>query len=717
VGPGWLVLRAIAPGVRSRALQLALGWPIGLTLEILAFALTAATGVRDLFWAYPLLVAVPAVLVLVRREREPGSAKPTPTQLFTRGSSWALAGLCLLAFAFIGLAYFTTTPLPGSAPGVSYPGDATFHISVAASALHDWPPSNFRVVGESFNYHYFANLHMAAISQVTGIHLPLIVFRLYPVPLAALLVLQLGLAGRLIAGRLWAGPLTVALFLLIGPIDLSVSDGWPFAGIGVSHLWSSPSQLLAMVFFVPILFVLGCLLDPHLATRASPHLSVRRRELWAVLALLLVGAGGAKSIVLPMLIAALGLYLLWTRLRDARIDSAAVAALGLCVALLAVYYLLMYRGSSLGLRIDPPATLTQMPPLERVHAEWPNGQPADAVFWILALPIGTAMYFAAPLLGLAWFLRSRSSPLESVALLSLSLLLVGAGAFLLLRDEYVEQTYVTVLGLIAVFPLAALGLTRLGDTLRSASFGWARVVSFMLAWLAVVVGLALLADRLAVRAHFFRADLVTYTPLALAGVALALGAIRAGARLRAVLVSLAASALLLTAALDTPLDVIPHTIRKLDDDAPLYTASSAGLRPRELEGMEWIRDHLDSDAVLAVSNDTTPHTEGVGPVDSDYPAFTEHRTFREGWDYTAKANEIGQREVFAGHEDPFPERTGLERAVFLRANPAALRTMVDKYGVTHIVVSKKDGAVSPRVYRLGRLVYSNGAVDVIELPR
>jgi hypothetical protein len=43
--------------------------------------------------------------------------------------------------------------------------------------------------------------------------------------------------------------------------------------------------------------------------------------------------------------------------------------------------------------------------------------------------------------------------------------------------------------------------------------------------------------------------------------------------------------------------------------------------------------------------------------------------------------------------------------------------MVDKYGVTHIVVSKKDGAVSPRAYRLGRLVYSNGAVDVIELPR
>ena len=69
VGPGWLVLRAIAPGVRSRPWQLALGWPIGLTLEILAFSATAALGVRDLFAVYPLLVAIPAALVIRRRAR------------------------------------------------------------------------------------------------------------------------------------------------------------------------------------------------------------------------------------------------------------------------------------------------------------------------------------------------------------------------------------------------------------------------------------------------------------------------------------------------------------------------------------------------------------------------------------------------------------------------------------------------------------------------
>lgn len=132
--------------------------------------------------------------------------------------------------------------------------------------------------------------------------------------------------------------------------------------------------------------------------------------------------------------------------------------------------------------------------------------------------------------------------------------------------------------------------------------------------------------------------------------------------------------------------------------------------------MEWIRDNLPQDAVLAVSNDRTPKTVRLGPSDGDYPAFSERRTLREQWAYTAKANELGQIDVAALRVDPFPERTALERAVYGRADPSALREMQDKYGVTHIVVSKKDGAVNPRLYSLGRLVFSNGAIDVIELP-
>ena len=183
IAPGWLVLSALAPGIRSRAWQLALGWPVGLTLEILAFSLTAALGIRDAFLAYPLVIGLPAALIVRRR----GQADPSPPARFTPAARWSIVGLCLLAFVYIGGAYYTITPLPGTAPGVVYPGDITFSIAVAASVLHGWPPTFLGVSGQPFDYHYFVNLHMAAISQVTGLHLPLIVFRLYLLPLIALL--------------------------------------------------------------------------------------------------------------------------------------------------------------------------------------------------------------------------------------------------------------------------------------------------------------------------------------------------------------------------------------------------------------------------------------------------------------------------------------------------------------------------------------------------
>lgn len=715
VVPGWLVLRALAPGIRGIAWQLGLGWPIGLVLEILAFSLTAALDVRDLFFAYPALVAVPAFLVLrARRDRSGAAAEAEP--LFTNAERWALAVLALVAFVFVGVGHFATTPLPGTAPGDVYPADTTFHIAVAASALHGWPPADFRVAGEPFHYHYFAHLHMAAISQVTGVGLPVVVSRLYLLPLNALLILQLGLAGWALTGRRWAGPLTAVLFLLVREIDLSIGDVTPFGGTELFHLWSSPSQLLGMTVFVPALIVLAALLDPAVGRRLPPGLRDRRIALWAILVVLLIGAGGAKSAIMPALIGGLILYLAWGRLRSSRLDPTAIRALGLCLLLFVAYYLLMYRGGSLGLKLDPPATIKQMPPLDRVHDDWPGGLLADAAFWVAAVPVGLAMYFGAPLLGLALWRRQTPGPLEPAAVLSVSLLAVGIGAFLLISDDYLEQTYFTSFGVIAAMPFAAAGLIGFFESATGkGAVRWRALGGFATAWVAAALLIAAAADRLWERGNYLRSDLVAYLPAAAAVAALAVAALRGPPRWRGGLAALAVLGVLLTASLDAPLDVFPNPVKDLVDDKPLYPTSPAGLRPDEVRGMDWIRDNLPDDAILAVSNDRTPKTVRLGPSDGDYPALTEHRTFREQWAYTAGGNEVGQADAAALRVDPFPKRTALERNLFERGDPRAARIMERRYGVHYVVVSKKDGAVNPRVYRLGRLVYSNAAVDVIQL--
>ncbi len=68
-----------------------------------------------------------------------------------------------------------------------------------------------------------------------------------------------------------------------------------------------------------------------------------------------------------------------------------------------------------------------------------------------------------------------------------------------------------------------------------------------------------------------------------------------------------------------------------------------------------------------------------------------------------------------GKAQPNPVRRRLEGDLFYRAEPAALRTMMEDYGVTHLVVDRRDGRVNRRTYGFGRLVYSNGTIDVLEL--
>ncbi len=711
--PGYLVLRALMPGLRSPAWSLALASPIGLTLGILAFALTAGLGVRGLYDIYPLVVGALAAIAIQAHQANSHRAGPARPVL-SPGGRWTVAGLCLFAFAYIGIDYFGALPLPGTAPLVGYVHDTTFHLALAADALHHWPVESPGVAAEPFGYHYFVHLHMAGIAQVTGIDLPVVVFRLYLVPLSALVVLQMALAGRAIVGRAWAGPLAAALFVLVRAIDASISDWLAFAGLGVFHFAHSPSQLLGLAIFIPILVVVCALLDPRVAARL-PLGTAPRAGLWGVLGVLLIGAGGAKSTILPILVGGLLLYLLWGRLRRAPLDRTAVWVLGACLVVQIVYLLTLYTHGTLDLRFDPLSTIKRMPPLDRLHAGWPGGLPAQSAYWVLATVVGVAMFFGPPLAGIPSALRR--GPVGPAAMLSVSLLVAGLPAFFFIQSDGLDQLYFVLFGLIAALPLSAGGLILYFEhPRRRPHLDWVRLALMGAAWLSAVVVLALLVDRIST-SHPVRADLLLYGPLALAGGAVVLVALRAPDRFGAHAAAFAMLALLLTATLDTPLDVIPGAIRRLQHGEPLYdNTAPGGLRPAEYAGMRWIGAHTPADAVLSVSNDLSPDTRGDAPIDEYFPAFSERRTFREAWMYTTKGNEAGPYDVYAGRVDPFPERTALENAVFRHGDRRALSTMMDDYDVTHLVISKQDGAVNPRVYRLGRRVYSNAAIDVIELP-
>ena len=249
--PGCLLLAALSSRNDGPLRALALGWGLGYILSILAFMLTAALGVRDLFLVYPILIIVIALALIRPRGVRDKLVALAPSPVTSR-FAWSLTIVLIVGMAYFAVAYFTSTPLPGHSP-VTYFDDYAWHISLAAEAKHHWPIEDPHAVGAPQPYHYYVHLQMAATSQVTGLDLPLLFFRLSPLPLVALFVLQLVAAGRSLAGSAWAGLIGAALFLLVGDLQMDADPTasvtqFPFLGLSFPLLFLSPSFLFGMVF-------------------------------------------------------------------------------------------------------------------------------------------------------------------------------------------------------------------------------------------------------------------------------------------------------------------------------------------------------------------------------------------------------------------------------------------------------------------------------------
>ena len=335
VGPGWLVYGALRP--RSTALErLACGWALGYALEIGAFGLTAALDARALFVGYPAFAGILAFWIRARAARP----RPRARELDARWS-WAVAGIVVGALVLVAAAVFPAHPLPGTVPSVAYYIDLLFQLSIAAEALHHWPITDPIVSGEPLPYHTFVHMHMAAVAQVTGIELPVVVFRLVLLPMVGVFVLQAAFAGARIGRRPWIGPVAGAVLLLVSEIDLdprSEPGTIPFLGVFFIGLWLSPTFLLGLVFFVP-----AAVLLVELVTERERRATWQD---WILLALFTAGAAGAKAAVPPVLVGGLALFMLVQR----QFDRRSVGALTLSGAIFAVFLVTMYRGGDAGMR-------------------------------------------------------------------------------------------------------------------------------------------------------------------------------------------------------------------------------------------------------------------------------------------------------------------------------------------------------------------------------
>jgi hypothetical protein len=675
--PGCLLYALLSPVPGGRLRALAIGWPLGYALEIGAFALTAGLHARGVFAFLPLLAAIslgPCVVYRRRRARSGtarGEGALSRGRLSLRGQgaeSLLAAGAIAIALVLLAFRFFATYPLPEHAGSVFYFVDNVWDVTVAAEALHHWPITEPYLAGHPLRYYIGVFIHVAAIKQVTGVPIAIAIFRLLPATSTVVAMLQFWCLGGLLGRSRWAGPVTVALLVVVENMKLFPTHTKVFGVALFSEFTWSPTYGLGVVFLLGLLVLCRSRLldtggaDPSVspaptdsAALLAPTASVGPGTAGSLLMLgiLVLGAGAVKSTVVATFVAGLGLYWLWRLVRArglaAQADRLLTYSLAVSLACFAVMYRLLLAGHG-----APAATEIELDPLHflkyTVFASTLVAHPGLASLVSVAVVI--SLWKLLPVVGVLWPLWRRGA-WSSYTSFAVAVFVVGFTVYVTTGSVNDGENYFIWYGYIALIPVAALSLMVLWSerpTLRGAPR----------------------AARAAV------------------GCVLLLGALGCAESL----------ALAVPDAWRTVRD--KQTVPR---DSPSYPGMTAAL----YRGLTWVRAHTGTCDVLAVNtHDFRSAGTTSAKVDSGYfyySAFSERQVFFESWVLATYALHRAQ---------PYPALYALNSAATLRGSPAAVRELARR-GVSYILIDKSHGGDVREPSSVSRLVFSNSALDVYRL--
>jgi hypothetical protein len=688
--PGWAAFRALTGRPVGALREIAFGTALGHVLLVLAALGAAKVGNRELFLAYPALVVLGSIPRLRRKELR------KRTRVLGLRQRWVATAITVLTLLYVGFGYFTQTPLPWSVASVSYAPDVVFGVSLAAEAKHHLPMQDPQLAGLSLGYENFVYVLIGQTSRTTGIPVATLLFRLVPFEMLVAAALAIAAAAERFARRAWTIPLSLALFFLVGEIDLSPVGDFPFQFSFFYGLWTAPTFLFGLVV-LPMALVLGfeqAVVDPSRRRRFGP---------WVVLGLAAIGCAGGKGAALPVVIAASAFFTAVQAVRrTAFLRAAAVTAL--LTAILVLFVEFQFQGRTGGVGLSALGTIKSMAPLAIAAGRVPHGV-MRALFWAAAVVVGSLGCFGAPLVGLFNFVRSRSA-LNSEYIWLAGALLSGFAAFYLLHAQGNTHLAALAFALVAGAILSAEGLQRLSwPSIRHST-------ALVALWLALLITLSLVVWRLNGHVLNGRAYALWYGGLALLLICLGGWAWRSSGVTVAAALS---GALILVGALDAPLDWIAPIASDRLAARGFYVPDDAyynrGLTSSLYQGLVWIRDRSSVDAVLAVNNHYL-HGGGGGPQYFYYSAFAERRVFLEAWLYSPRTIDSNFEAVNEGRIQPYPGRFALNEAVFRRGDSRALCAMARRYGVDYLVYDHEHAHSHAPPPALTTRVFANPGVAI-----
>lgn len=703
--PGGALLWALR-GRRHRLLvTIALGWPLGQTLEILAFSATAAFGARGLFALYPIVVIIPCALVISGQ----ADVRPHDTggEPMSNRLMWTAAAALSIGVVYLALAFLPQVPLPSTSHSVSYYVDFPDFIGLIAEVRNHWPATSPGLSGYPLHYEWFVFDHMAAINQVTGISIPTIAFRLDIFPTILVLGCQLFVLGSFLGRSAWTGALAIVVTFLLGALDLTadLNQASPFFDQFNFHLWASWTFPFGLMFFMALLYLIAERL--HTASwRGRAALGS-----WAVIALIMVGASGAKATVLPVVITGVGLYALYEFISLRAVPFTALATLVLGAVVFAVTFLIVYGTGVPGTTIEPFVAFSRAVPM--TVASNISSHAAHSITVPIAY-VASLAGFMLPLAGMLYLVRPRHR--SAIRGLRFCICLFAAGVVIanVVHQVGFSELYFLDSAYPAAVIVAAEGLRLAWMDLGIAIPMSVRTAVFALAgWIGVVIIVVVVTTpTLAHPAGL----LIRYALLAILSVIFVVVcgmALRTRRESVSGVIALGLIPLLAASALTSPIQLAATVDRVLTGKPITVTQpdpqTARGLTPGLVVALNWLRENTPVNTIFAVSN----HWINPGETDGRYyyySAFAERQVFVEP--YTPDDYGLDNPPLTPGFE-AFLRRVMLNDEVFDHADIAALRILTEQYLVRFLLIDRVHHNADPALLQLGRIVFSDQDATIL----
>ncbi|MFC4531693.1 hypothetical protein [Sphaerisporangium dianthi] len=697
--PGTLLVRALYRGRRTFAEEVALGLALGYAVEVPVYVGARAAGMPLLAAAWPVVVvaAFAAVPGLRRHWRRPAGLERTPLWV-----SWSSVLVLTYLLAWSALTFFRTHALTWPKMG-TVPVDMSFHLALIGEFRHHMPPSVPMVAGEPLLYHWFIYAHYAAASRLTGLEPVLLLFRLGMLPMLAVLVVLVGMTGRLVT-RSWAGgALTVAGTVFLAVPSLYLGSNGSFTWGGVPDLaWTSPTQIFGSMLFAPVAVLLLDLLGHR-----------RDAGRWVLLGVFLLAVMGAKATYLPLLGAGLAAVAAVEAVRRRRVPWPALATLGATALLCLFAQLVLFGGASQAVVFSP---------LFSMRTAWgeltglgEHARPGPGS--VLGITLVYALGWAVVCCGALGLLGRTRELLRPGVVLMLGIGAAGLGTVFLLGHP-TRSHYFFLWG---AYPyLVAVTVHGLMLLLRRA--GIPRKATLFAAGAGVLVAYAVPAlCHVVIPLRPGEPGALLYLPyLALAVLtvaAFATLAVRAGALRACALVAV------MLAAVGLPADLHARVLKYAGQFAgavpptTIEAISVSAVPPATLTAGRWLRDHSAPDDLVATNAHCALGLEN--PCDNRHfwvAAFSERRVLVEGWGYTASNLRRWHQGELLEHIPFWDGRLIAQNdAAFDAPSAAAMRRLRDLRHVRWLFADERPIARPADIGRFAHLAFRSGDYAVYDL--